>query len=413
MDSITFFDDSCDGAKADALREKLTGVNDQALAATQNMIDFWTAVGGPEAEAAILKLQRTQAELKTVGEVSVTSGKQINDFIADGGAQAFDAFSKSVVETGNASRWPETPLLQFASDFLREIAQMIIKQAILNALGAGTSGGGGAGGIIAGLVNGLFRHHGGVVGSGGGMRSVPLAAFLGAQRFHEGGLPGLKPGEVGAVLKKGEEVITEDDPRHVGNGGAAAGGHTRIVNAVDGASFLEQALRSRAGEKVILNFIRANPSAVRGAMGSRLMSLDLWSHPVNWQSPVEEEILFRTEIITSRDGSEQRIAQRVNPRLAYRWQAMARQTALDALERRLGADLGRELVFAHPRSRTALAADAAAGATVINVGTPPDWLAVGQKAVLIRDDGRAETVTVASGSAVHRDLGAHPRLRRR
>ena len=60
------------------------------------------------------------------------------------------------------------------------------------------------------------------------------------RQFHEGGLPGLKPGEVAAVLQKGEEVLTADDPRHVGNGGGGGGGNTRIINAIDGASFLEE-----------------------------------------------------------------------------------------------------------------------------------------------------------------------------
>ena len=197
----------------------------------------------------------------------MTTGKAMNEFIAGGGADAFDKFSKAVVETGNVFESAKIAFLEFASDFLREIAQMIIKQALLNALGGGSGGGGGGGGFIAGLINGLFRHQGGLVGSGGGMRPVPMAAFAGAERFHEGGLPGLKPGEVASVLQKGEEVLTADDPRHVGNGGGMGGGNTRIVNAFDGASFLEEAMRSRAGEKVILNFIRANPSAVRGAMG--------------------------------------------------------------------------------------------------------------------------------------------------
>lgn len=63
---------------------------------------------------------------------------------------------------------------------------------------------------------------------------------------------------------------------HVSGGASARaaesgepGGSTRIVNAIDAPSFLEEAMRSRAGEKVILNFIRANPSAVRAALGVR------------------------------------------------------------------------------------------------------------------------------------------------
>jgi hypothetical protein len=37
--------------------------------------------------------------------------------------------------------------------------------------------------------------------------------FANAQRYHVGGIAGLKPGEVPAILKQGEEVLTADDPR--------------------------------------------------------------------------------------------------------------------------------------------------------------------------------------------------------
>ena len=50
-----------------------------------------------------------------------------------------------------------------------------------------------------------------------------------------------------------------------------------------------------------------------------MVSTPVWNHPINWANPFEEEVSFSTEIITSRDGSEQRIAQRVNPRLTWRW----------------------------------------------------------------------------------------------
>lgn len=52
-------------------------------------------------------------------------------------------------------------------------------------------------------------HKGGVVG------------FDGTPRFHTGGIAGLRPDEVPAVLQRGEEVLTANDPRHRDNGGSA------------------------------------------------------------------------------------------------------------------------------------------------------------------------------------------------
>jgi hypothetical protein len=43
------------------------------------------------------------------------------------------------------------------------------------------------------------------------------------ERYHTGGIAGLAADEVPAVLKKGEEVLTEADPRHRDNFG---GGNT-------------------------------------------------------------------------------------------------------------------------------------------------------------------------------------------
>ena len=71
-----------------------------------------------------------------------------------------------------------------------------------------------AGGLMA-----LFAHSGGVVGQGGHFRSLPGAIFADAPRYHGGGIAGLAPDEVPAVLRRGEEVLRQGDPRHRDHGG--------------------------------------------------------------------------------------------------------------------------------------------------------------------------------------------------
>lgn len=113
------------------------------------------------------------------------------------------------------------------SDAFKQLAQSIL-QAVLQAtlLGqgplAGISGTSNGGGLLTqlfsaglGLIGVPVHHNGGMVGSGGGaMRMVSPLAFIGAQRFHDGG-------EVPAILQKGERVI----PR----GGKEGGGDTIVM----------------------------------------------------------------------------------------------------------------------------------------------------------------------------------------
>ena len=91
----------------------------------------------------------------------------------------------------------------------------------------------------------------------------------------------------------------------------------------------------------------------RSSLGTpRMISFRYWSIPVNWERAVTEEVSYRTEVITSRDGTEQRIAQRVNPR--YRFNFGIRVAMEDAalLERLLAKRQAYNYAFDHPRATT-------------------------------------------------------------
>ena len=57
-------------------------------------------------------------------------------------------------------------------------------------------------------ILGMFLHQGGIAGRDG----KPT-------RYHSGGIAGLMPDEVPAILRRGEEVLTQNDPRHRSNMG--------------------------------------------------------------------------------------------------------------------------------------------------------------------------------------------------
>src|SRR5690625_3673708 len=65
------------------------------------------------------------------------------------------------------------------------------------------------------ILGSLF-HSGGIVGQPTATRMVSPLAFAGAPRMHSGGIAG---DEVPAILKRGEEVLPENHPRHRNNAG--------------------------------------------------------------------------------------------------------------------------------------------------------------------------------------------------
>jgi len=262
------------------LEKKLAAVNARLLEAIPNAIAFYESLKNNAAAMAALGLTAEQieaiiAKLKTVkvegnglNTQFLMTGKQINETFAQGAANAFDRFAQAVAEGKDVMSSLKDAFLQFAADFLRQIAQMIIKQMIFNIIGGATgSGGGGLGGGIAGAIGSIF-HEGGIAGRSAPTRTIDAGWFQNAMRYHTGGIAGLRPGEVPAILKRGEEVLPQNDPRHVANGGG--GGTTSIKNVVvfDPAEVLSKGLASKVGEKVLLNFVRENKGAVQQALSS-------------------------------------------------------------------------------------------------------------------------------------------------
>ncbi len=153
--------------------------------------------------------------------------------------------------------------LQFFADFMMEIAKAIIKQLILNAL-AGSGNPAISGPAMA--AGGRVAHRGAVIGRNNDApsRKVDPSWFVGAPRFHEGGVPGLKSDEVPAILQTNEEVLARDDPRNVLNGGKTAGNSagTRVV-LVDDRAKVPEAMRSAEGETVIMQTLRRNVAGLK------------------------------------------------------------------------------------------------------------------------------------------------------
>lgn len=108
-----------------------------------------------------------------------------------------------------------------ASEALSNALNKVLDKLIdigLESLFSGGLFGGGKGGLLGGFLIPGILHKGGVAGSDGygHGRAVSPSAFTGAKRYHKGGIAGLQPGEVPAILQRGEVVL----PRGAKSGGS-------------------------------------------------------------------------------------------------------------------------------------------------------------------------------------------------
>lgn len=262
---------------ANALRDRInevTAAYREALVAARS---FWLSQNqsDPSVQSALASIDAAIRGVDSLGSRSIVTSEQINDMIAGGAVNAMDRFAESVVAGESVVDSFKGAFLEMAANFLREIAQMIAQQAILNMLGGGADSSGGAvAGILTNAVSGLFRHSGGPVSGSGITRQFPAALFAGAQRYHTGGIAGLRPNEVPIVAERGEEVLTRRDPRHRDNGGlrgrSGGGGttlNTKIVNVIDPAEIVTAALATTPGQQVFMNFIAANARSINATLG--------------------------------------------------------------------------------------------------------------------------------------------------
>jgi hypothetical protein len=197
-----------------------------------------------EAAAGAQRVTEALEQAETAAKGAGTAGKQAGTDTATGSDEAlsgWDAvtaalsdFASKAGETGraigaalvSAFKGAEDALVAFTSrgklDFARladavlaDITRIAVRSAILGplatALGGAFGGAAGGGGLLAGVF-----HDGGVVGETGATRMMPAAALATAPRLHSGGMAGLRPDEVPAILQRGEMVLSRAQLRAMG-----------------------------------------------------------------------------------------------------------------------------------------------------------------------------------------------------
>jgi Prophage tail length tape measure protein len=117
------------------------------------------------------------------------------------------------------------------SNALSQLASKLLDLSLdqgLSALFGGSNGGGlaslfsgGGGDVGLGTWAASVLHDGGIAGNDNPSRSVSPGLFVNAPRYHNGGIAGLKPDEVPAILQRGEQVIP--------NGAQVASGDVNVT----------------------------------------------------------------------------------------------------------------------------------------------------------------------------------------
>lgn len=264
-----------DAAGVEALRLEIEGVDLKLKEAIASAIAMWQAIGGPEADAAIAKLQTMSMSLQNsqtkVGSFGLSMDTWYGIFqgAVQGIVGAFEAFAQAIANGENAFAAFGRAALQVLAQVLQQIAAAIIQMQILKML---QGFGGGIGKFATMMLGNMTAHTGGVVGSaavGAGNRIGRPQWMRAALTYHTGGMAGFAPDEVSATLKRGEEVLTEEDPRHRFNlgGSSSSSKGDRLTQVLAIGEKQVQEMLNRYGSDAVLTHIKTNAPTIRRMLG--------------------------------------------------------------------------------------------------------------------------------------------------
>lgn len=273
---------SGDGEAAQTLQTQILDLNTQIVSAAENARKMWEEIGGPQAAAKLPVIDALIAKTQTAATTVANVGRAVNALgltsqqtqqlvgsFVDGLVGVFDSFAQAVANGENAFQALGTAFLQFAANFLREIAMMILKQTILNAL----AGFGGPIGKAAAALGGAVAHDGGTIGSTSRSRSLSPQTWATAAYYHTGGVAGLRSNEVPAILERGETIRTEaqenaltermdNAERGSSNNGPSAIRNIVVLDEASASNWMD----SSSGEKVIMGVLGRNKGKLRSLL---------------------------------------------------------------------------------------------------------------------------------------------------
>jgi tape measure domain-containing protein len=196
-------------------RKQIIDLHQNTKSELDQLIPKMRELAKPLGKEAQLQVEKFAEQVHELGIITNQTTARIRASAQDSLVGLFDNLTDGIGKASDA-------IEDFAKDFLSAVRRIIIDSAVQQLFDLLPNGNSGKGGNVSGIMGLLtsFFHSGGIVGSTAPQRSVSPAAFLAAPRYHSGGLAGLKADEVPAILQRGEEVLTRDDPRHRFNQGS-------------------------------------------------------------------------------------------------------------------------------------------------------------------------------------------------
>jgi hypothetical protein len=124
-------------------------------------------------------------------------------------------------------------------------------------------------------------------------------------------------------------------------------------------------------------------------LGSRLIAFAI---PPNWDDRVSEKLVFWTDILEARDGTEQRIIMRHKPRWTISYSLLEGPGKVNLLDSYYVAWANKKFIIPLWWLKTSISAAVMAGATVIPCSTQGRGLKVGDTVLIWKDALHCETV---------------------
>lgn len=125
----------------------------------------------------------------------------------------------------------------------------------------------------------------------------------------------------------------------------------------------------------------------------------VWAHPPNWSNGFEVTLRFLTDILTSRNGKQQRIARRFEPRISFEFQSLAKRSNFTRVQRELFMELRNEIVIPFWPDKQRLAAQATGTTVVVDEVRP--WMKTDGLLCIVQDGvGEAKVIASRSGTTI-------------
>ena len=124
-------------------------------------------------------------------------------------SSALKATEDAIVSMVTSGEISLNSLNDLANSIVADITRMVVQQSITGPLAKWMGSNMESGGFISDIFGSIF-HEGGMAGEPAPSRQVPAFVFAGAPRYHSGGIAGLRPDEVPAILQRGETVIPKN-----------------------------------------------------------------------------------------------------------------------------------------------------------------------------------------------------------